>query len=188
MDKRIIGIFRLIVTLILGYGFNMPILEPFQFECEIAEFYYGDNNSILREMWPVRLTMFVYLLLASFYIMQTFMYLRIGRALNRKDTGIVRFFKLLIHGIQEMPYTHSTSSSGYDNIERVLRYRDGKMANMGVADAAKYMAGTGHIDQMMTRKDLPQAQKALSYLNNRMGNMGNDDAIEFLRGTIQEKA
>jgi hypothetical protein len=86
-----------------------------------------------------------------------------------------------------MPYERSSGSSGYDNIERVLHYRDGKIANMGVADAANYIKGTGHIDHMMARTDLPQSQKTLSYLNNRLGNMGNDDAIKFLKGEKESK-
>jgi hypothetical protein len=182
MDKRIVGVFRLLVVAILSFGFGLPILEPFQLECNVTEFIYEDNNPELRAMWPVQLTLFVYLLLASFYIFQTFMYLRLGRAMNGKDAGIVRFFKLTFKALRELPYDTTPTLGGYNNIERVLRYRDSKMANMGVEDAANYMRSTGHIDHMMTRTDLPQSQKALSYLNGRMGNMGNDDAIEFIKG------
>lgn len=188
MDKRIIAIFRVVIVAILSFVFGLPLLEPFKLECSVAEFYFGDNNSNLRAMWPVQLTMFVYLLLASIYIVQTFLYLRIGSAMNGKDSSIIRFFKLSLKALQEFPDNSSPSTGEkHENIERVLRYRDGKLANMGVADAADYMKGTGHIDHMLTRSDLPQAQKSLDYLNGRLGNMGNDDAVEFLRGGKTDK-
>lgn len=186
MDKRLIGFLRVIFYLILFVLLNLPI-SNFEVKLFISDLIHGSHGFEVRDTMGVKLVTFLYFGINSFFIIQTLMYIFIGGALNNRNTSIFRFFKLLISGIREMSqtqnfWTNSSTSVATDQIERVIQYRDNKIALMSNREAVEYMKGTGHIDFMMSRPDLKQNKKVLSYMNGKMAFMDNETAVNFLKG------
>lgn len=158
-----------------------------EYEFWLYDLFYGSHTFELRKAGSGLVT-FIGLIsygLASFYIIQTLIYLWIGPALEGKNTGVLRFFKYVIIGLRDCAnesWTSGTSDSNLSNIENILKYRDNKMAFMSNKDAAEFMRGTGHIDMMLSRPDLEQSRKTLSYLNNKIAFMSNESALNFIKG------
>jgi len=184
--KQEIGIFRLIVFLVLMFTTNIS-MDTMDLKFWISDMIHGSHALEFRNSMSVSLFMGPILAVMSFYIAQTGIYLFIGRALEGKNTGLIRFLGYVIKGLQECAndpnfWSSSSSDSNYDNIEKLLKYRDNKMAFMSNREAAEYMKGTGHIDMMISRPDLKQSRKTLSYLNNKTAFMSNESALNFLKG------
>jgi len=184
--KQLIGIFRVTVYLIIFFAFPNFGFDATDLEYWISDMIHGSHAPEFRESASVILVKLPILFLFGFYIFQTGFYIFIGNALNGKNTGPLRFLGYLITGIQECandPNFWSSNSNGSDlgGIEKVLRYRDNKMALMSNKEAAEYMKGTGHVDMMISRPDLKQSRKTLSYLNNKVALMDNETALNFLK-------
>jgi hypothetical protein len=185
--KQLIGIFRIIIYIVAIYSFDFS-LDPYDLKIWASDMIHGAHTPELRETASVWLVRFLVLGASSFYIIQSFVYIFIGNALNGKNTGLFRFLRILVRDSVEAirdPYFWTNSSTGGDlgGIEKVLSYRDNKMALMTNKEAAEYMRGTGHVDMMLNRPDLKQSRKTLSYLNNKIAFMDNESALEFLKGS-----
>lgn len=184
--KQLIGIFRVTIYLILAFFFAKE-MDAINVEYFVSDIIHGSHTAEFRESTSVKLIMLPILFIFGFYIIQTILYIFIGNALNGKSTGPLRFLGYLITGIQECAndpnfWSSSSNSSDLGNIEKVLSYRDNKMALMSNKEAAEYMKGTGHVDMMISRPDLKQSRKTLSYLNNKVALMDNETALNFLKG------
>lgn len=186
MSKQLIGFFRIITFMMIVSVFNPPLYGT-ELRMFISDVIYGVHDEVHRNSTAVFAISLIFLTVISFYIIQSLVYLFIGNALEGKDTGIIRFFRLCISGLQDAAndknfWSQKGSSKDLSNIQRVLSYRDNKIAFMSNSQAAEYMKGTGHVDFMISNKDLPQSQKTLSYLNNKIAFMDNESALQFLKG------
>ena len=184
--KQLIGIFRVTVYLILMFTFPNLSLDTTDIKYWVSDVIHGSHAPEFRTSTSVSLIMFPILALIGFYIFQTGFYIFIGNALNGKNTSPLRFLGYLITGIQECAndpnfWSSNSNSSDLGSIEKVLSYRDNKMALMSNKEAAEYMKGTGHVDMMISRPDLKQSRKTLSYLNNKVALMDNESALNFLK-------
>lgn len=182
--KTLTAIFRLGLYFFFTIYLGWEIFDPKTVNSFIADLYYGSHTSEMREMTSVKVTSFFYFGILSVYIMQTIFYLLIGSALEGKNTSLLRFFRLLISGIQEAASGGGSSSDNHDlsSLNKVMHYRDSKMAAMSNKDAVKFMRETSHIDQAMASSHLPQSRKVLGYVNNKVAFMSNERAINYLRG------
>lgn len=186
MNKQMIGVFRVAVYLVIVIFFPREF-NNFNFKFWISDFLYGSHATEFRSSTAISLIMLLYYGILSFYIIQTMLYIFIGGALTGRKTGLFRFLGLLISGIQEAAsapnfWTSRSGSIQTDQIEKVLQYRDNRMAMMSNEDAVEFSKGTGHVEQMLTRPDLRQNRKVLSYMNNKIAFMDNETALEYLRG------
>jgi len=184
--KQLIGIFRIALVLILMYGFELPIMDTFKMECWLSELFHGENTAELRDSASVSFSMFFILGVMSFYIIQSFVYIFVGHALEGKNTGLFRFLGYVVSGLRECandPYfwSSSSSSSDFSRIEDVLKYRDSRMKMMSNREAAEFMRGTGNVEHLLNNKDLKRSRKVLSYMNNKMNLMDNERALEYLK-------
>lgn len=185
--KQLIGIFRIALIMVLAYVFKLPILDTFELKIMVSKLVHsGEYSAEFRNSLSVSLIMLVILGVMSFYIIQSFVYIFIGSALEGKNTGLFRFIGYVISGLRECasaPYFWSSSSntSDYSRIEDVLKYRDNKMALMDNKQAAEYIKGTGHLEYLMTRKDLKHSRRTLSYLNNKLAFMDNEMGLDYLK-------
>lgn len=186
--KQLIGLFRVTVYLILVFTTNISLDVVMDFKFWVSDMIHGSLAAEFRNSMSVTFVMIPILALASFYIIQTILYVFIGNALAGKNTSPLRFLRLAISGLRECAndpdFWISNSGSGdLNNIERVLSYRDNKMALMDNKAATEYMSGTGHVDFMMSRPDLKQSRKALSYMNNKIALMDNETAVKYIKGS-----
>lgn len=184
--KQLIGIFRIVLALVLMYGFDVPLTDTFGLKIWVSDLIHGSHAPELRNSGSVSLVMFAILGVFSFYIIQSFVYIFIGSALEGKRTGLFRFLGYVVSGIQgaaNNPYfwTSSSSSNDLSRIDEVLKYRDNKMALMDNRQAAEYMKGTGHIEHLMSRRDLKRSRQVLNYVNNKMNLMDNETALNYLK-------
>ena len=185
--KQLIGIFRITLLMVLVYLFELPLLEPFEIKIMVSKLVHsGEYTAEFRDSLSVSLIMLVILGVMSFYIIQSFIYIFIGSALEGKNTGLFRFIGYVITGLRECandPYFWSSSSntSDYSRIEDILKYRDNKMALMDNKQAAEYIKGTGHLEYLMSRKDLKHSRRTLSYLNNKLAFMDNETGLNYLK-------
>ena len=181
MNKQLIGFLRVIAALVLMYGFDLGV-SPFEIRLWVSDLIHGAHTPELRHSASVVSTMLVILGLYSFYTFQTLGYIFVP-ALQERNTSLFNFVKIAIRGLRDVDSLSSDSndSSDYDRINKVLSYRDNKMAFMSNKDAAEFMKGTGHIDMMLSRPDLKQSRKALSYMNNKMSFMSNESALSFMK-------
>lgn len=184
--KQLIGIFRIALALVLMYVFELPITDTFELKCWVSDLVHGSHTSNFRETGSVSVIMFLILGVFSFYIIQSFIYIFIGQALEGKRTGLFRFLGYVFSGLRDCandPYFWSSSSESGDlsRIDEVLSYRDSKMALMSNREAAEYMKGTGHVEHLMSRRDLKRSRKVLSYVNNKMNLMDNETALNYLK-------
>jgi hypothetical protein len=184
--KQLIGIFRIALVLILMYGFELPIMDPFKIQCWLSNLIHGAHTAEFRDSASVSLGMFVILGVMSFYIIQSFVYIFVGHALEGKNTGLFRFLGYVVSGLRECandPYfwTSSSSNSDFSRIEDVLKYRDSRMKLMSNKEAAEFMRGTGNVEHLLNNKDLKRSRKVLSYMNNKMNLMDNECALEYLK-------
>lgn len=183
--KQAIGYFRLTIVLILMFAFNLS-LDFNGLEKWVSDMIHGSHSIEYRDSTIVSIVMGPILIISGFYIFQTLIYIFVGGSLDGKNTSLLRFVGYVISGIRgcvtDKHFWLDDSGDGrLNNIERVISYRDNKMAFMSNKEAAKYMKGTGHIDMMISRPELKQSRKALSYLNNKMAFMDNEAAVRFLK-------
>ncbi len=186
MNKQLIGIFRIGVYLVIVF-FYAREFDNFNFKFWISDLIYGSHSEEFRGKILIDLIMLVYYGIISFYILQTFLYISIGSALQDKRTGLFRFIGMFFSAVWEIsqnPHLWFTSSGSRtkSNIERVLEYRDAKMSNMTNEQAVKFMSGTAHVDFMMTRPDLKQHSRALNYMDSKMSSMDNETALKYIKG------
>lgn len=185
--KPLIGIFRIAMVFVLGYGFGLPILDTFEIKIMVSKLVHsGEFSDEFRNSASVSFIMFVILSVISFYIIQSFVYIFAGSSLEGKNTGLFRFIGYVISGLRECFYYHyfwstNTNTADYSRIEDVLSYRDNKMALMTDKEAAEYIKGTGHLEYLMTRKDLKHSRRMLSYLNNKLAFMDNEMGLDYLK-------
>lgn len=184
MSKVAIGYLRVIGYLLLGYFLDLPSSDEIKFY--ISDLYHGSHIPDARNSLSVQITMLVILELASFYVIQTVVYIFIGNALQGYNTSPCNFIKHVIAALRKMNndkyfWTSDSSNSDYKNIDALLRYRDNKMALMNNDQAAELMKRTSHIDMLRNSSDLPQSKKALSYLNNKIALMDNEGALKYIQ-------
>lgn len=184
--KQAIGYFRVIVYLVLLFTTNIS-MNTMDLKFWVSDMIHGSHTIEFRDSLSVSIVFGTILAFVGFYIIQTFVYIIIGNDLSGKNTGILRFLYYVIRDlirVSKDPDFWSSDSKGGDlnNIERVLSYRDNKMAFMSNKEAAEYIRGTGHVDMLLNRPDLKQSRKTLSYLNNKMAFMDNETALNFLKG------
>ena len=185
MNKQLIGVIRVIVALVLMYKFEFSF-DPYDLKLWISDLIHGAHTPELRSSDSVAYAMIFVLGVASFFIIQTLLYIFIP-ALQNRNTSIFNFarhsFIAVIENLQD-PYFWSSSSEGgnLDAVNKVLSYRDNKMAMMNNEQAAEFMRGTGHVDMLLSRPDLKQSRKALSYMNNKMAMMTNEQGLNFMKG------
>jgi len=184
MDKQLIGIFRVAISLVAILFFDLP--SVYEFKLWVSDMIHGGYTQELRNTTSVSLVMFISLGILSFYILQTILYIFVGSALNGRNAGIVNFIKHSFKSIREISngghfWTKSSENGSLDRINDVLKYRDNKMAMMSNSQAVDLMKKTGHVDAIMSQSDLPQSRKALSYLNNKVALMDNKQALEFIQ-------
>lgn len=183
--KQLIGIFRIAIYIVMVYYFDIS-LDPYDLKLWASDMIHGAHTPELRNSDSVWIVQFLVIGASSFYIVQSVVYILIGNALDGKKTGIFSFLKLLISGIIEAardPYFWSSSdiSGGLPQIEKVMQYRDNKMAMMSNKNAVKYMNSTAQLDQLVSSSHLKQSRKVLSYMNNKMAMMTNESAIKWLQ-------
>jgi len=184
--KQLIGIFRIAIYLVLIFTTDIS-LDPMHLKFWISDMIHGSHAIEFRDSLSVSLVMGPILLIGAFYIIQTIMYIFIGNALEGKNTSPLRFLGILIKDLREVArdpnfWTSDSGSGDLNNIERVLSYRDNKMACMDNKSASEYMSGTGHVDFMLNRPDLKQSRKTLGYMNNKIALMDNETALNYIRG------
>lgn len=184
--KQLIGLFRVAVFLMLIFTTNISF-DVMDLKFWVSDMIHGSHAAQFRNSMSVTFVMIPILALASFYIIQTILYVFIGNALAGKNTSPLRFLRLSISGLRDcvnQPNFWSSNSGSGDlsNIERVLSYRDNKMALMDNETATEFMSGTGHVDFMMSRPELKQSKKTLSYMNNKMALMDNETALNYIKG------
>jgi len=76
----------------------------------------------------------------------------------------------------------SGSSSGTNNIDNAINYRNSVMGNMNNDEAANLMRETGWLDNMRHGPiSNANAARARDYTNSMLGNMSNDKAINWMR-------
>jgi hypothetical protein len=183
--KQLIGILRVIACLVFVYYFDINF-EMRDLKFWVSDMIHGAHTIEFRDTTSVGLVMFPILASVSYYFIQTAMYIFVGNELDGKDTSLLRFFKYVVSGIRECIndphfWASDPGNGSLNNVEELIKYRDGKMAFMSNADAADYMKGTGHLDLMMSRPDLKQSRKALGYLNGKLAFMDNKSGLEFLK-------
>lgn len=186
MDKQVIGIFRVLMYLAVIYLFGNNIPGVFEVKLYISEWIHGDITPEHRNSGSVSVIMFVILGIASFYILQTVIYVFIGGALNNRNTSILNLIRHIFRSLKEIGQSKNFWTSGkeendYEQIRKIMKYRDNKMALMNNAEAAKLLKETGSLDQMYHAKDLPQYRKTLSYINNKAAFMTNEQALDYIR-------
>lgn len=184
--KQLIGIFRITVYLVLVFTTNIS-LDPMDLKFWVSDMIHGSHAIEFRDSLSVSLVTGPILAIVSFYIIQTILYIFIGNALDGKNTSPLRFLRYLIRDLRKVSrdpnfWASDSGSSDLSNIERVLSYRDNKMALMDNRSAAEYMSGTGHVDLMISRPELRQGRKTLSYMNNKIALMDNETALNYIRG------
>ena len=184
--KQLIGIFRIALFIVLIFSFDIS-LDPFDLKLWVSDMIHGAHTPELRSSDIVWFVNFLILGAASFYIIQSFVYIVVGNSLDGKNTGLFRFLKLIVSGTLEAIrdphfWASDDTSGGLAQVEKVLSYRDNKMALMSNREAAEFMRSTGHVDMLLSRPDLKQSRKALSYMNNKMAFMSNDQALNYLKG------
>lgn len=185
--KQLIGIFRVAIYLILVFTTDIS-LDPLDLKFWISDIIHGSHATEFRDSLSVNFILFPILAIISFYIIQTILYIFIGNALDGKNTNPLRFLGYVVSGLRDCVndtnfWTSSSDSGDLNNIERVLSYRDNKMALMDNRSAAEYMQGTGHVDLMISRPDLVQSRKTLSYMNNKIALMDNETALNYIKGS-----
>ena len=181
VNKTLIGLIRVLIFIPLAYYLDLS-LDSYELKLWLSNLIHGGTEEVMRESTSVAFGMIVILGAASFFVIQTLVYLFIGHNLEGKRTGIFSFIKHAVVGLFEVgiPSTPHTREN-LSNIDRVLSYRDNKMSFMDNARAAEFMKGTGHVDMMISQPGLKNSQKTLSYLNNKMAFMSNDRAMDFLK-------
>jgi hypothetical protein len=184
--KQLIGVFRIAVYVVIvqftDFNFSATDIAAW-----LAETIHGANTPEFRGSDAVWFGKLFILVPFGFYIIQTFMYIIIGNALDGKNTSFIRFLRILardsiIAARDPLFWASSDVSGGLPQVEKVLSYRDNKMAMMNNKDAAEFMRSTGHVDMLLSRTDLKQSRKALSYMNNKMACMSNEKALDYLKG------
>lgn len=186
MNKRLIGIFRVAIYLLL-INFFAKEIDAINIEYLVSDMIHGSHTPEFRDSGIVVFIMLILYGIGSFYIIQTIVYLWVGNDLTGKNTGLFRFLYYVIRDLRACANDpnfgfNDTGDGNLNNIEKVLSYRDNKMTFMSNKEAAEYMRGTGHVDMMLSRPDLKQSRKTLSYLNNKMAFMDNETALNFLKG------
>ena len=68
----------------------------------------------------------------------------------------------------------------YENIERVMRYRESILASRCNNEAAELMAKTSWIDGMLSHDGF-HTQKTRQYLDSRLAGFSNEDGLEFIK-------
>jgi hypothetical protein len=184
--KQLIGIFRIALYIVVMYSFDIS-LDPYDLKLWVSDMIHGAHTPELRNSAIVWFVNFLILGASSFYIIQSLVYILAGSALDGKNTGIFRFLKLFTAGIVDAVrdprfWSSSDISGGLPQIDKVMQYRDNKMAMMSNKEAISYMNSTAQLDQLVTSTHLKQSRKALSYMNNKMAMMSNESAIKWLQG------
>lgn len=185
MDKQVIGFFRIVLFFVLFGALGVPS-DPFEYKLMISDLIHGGHSAELRNSTSVSIIMAISLGVISFYIIQSLAYIFVGSALNGRNTSIFNFFRHVFKSLGEMRndphfWTSDSASGGSNSLDKVMSYRDNKMAMMNNADAAELMKKTSHIDAARANPDLPQSKKVLSYLNNKVALMDNKSALEYLQ-------
>lgn len=75
-------------------------------------------------------------------------------------------------------------NSAYPNINRVLKYREGKMGLMTNDQATQYLMQTSKLDNLYGSNG-PNTKRTLDYIEGRIGLMSNDTAIDFISGKLK---
>lgn len=184
MNKQLIGFLRLVIVFGIAWILNLSF-SAYDLKLFVSDLVHGAHTPELRDSVSVNTIMIVVLGLFSFYVLQSLVYLLVP-AVQERNTSLINFIKLSVKALGEIgkdPYfwTNGSNDGNLENINRVLSYRDNKMALMSNEKAVEFMKGTGHIDMLLSRPDLKQSRKALSYLNNKMAFMSNESALNFMK-------
>lgn len=184
--KQLIGIFRITLYIVIICSFDIS-LDPYDLKLWVSDMIHGAHTPELRSSAIVWFVNFLILGASSFYIIQSLVYILAGNALDGKNTGLLRFLKLFVSGIIEAVqdpsfWSSSDISGGLQQVDKVMQYRDNKMAMMSNRDAVSYMSSTSQLDMLVSSSHLKQSRKALSYMNNKMAMMSNESAITWLQG------
>ena len=184
--KQLIVIFRIALYLAIIYSFDIS-LDPYELKLWVSDMIHGAHTPELRNSDIVWFVNLLILGASAFYIIQSVVYILVGNALEGKNTGILRFLKLAFSGvvdaIQDPQFWSSSDiSGGLPQVDKVMQYRDNKMAMMSNKEAVSYMSSTSQLDMLVSSSHLKQSRKALSYMNNKMAVMSNDSAIKWLQG------
>jgi len=128
--KQLIGIFRIALFIVLIFSFDIS-LDPFDLKLWVSDMIHGAHTPELRSSDIVWFVNFLILGAASFYIIQSFVYIVVGNSLDGKNTGLFRFLKLIVSGTLEAIrdphfWASDDTSGGLAQVEKVLSYRYNK--------------------------------------------------------------
>lgn len=76
-------------------------------------------------------------------------------------------------------------NDSYRNINRILEYRDSKMAGMNDRDAADLMRSTSYLNTISSGSSSKNSQRALDFVESRMAGMSGEKGIQYLQGHIK---
>jgi hypothetical protein len=76
-------------------------------------------------------------------------------------------------------------NDSYRNINRILEYREAKMAGMNSRDAAEFMRSTSFLNTIGSGSSGRNSQRALDFVESRMAGMSGEKGIQFLQGHIK---
>lgn len=76
-------------------------------------------------------------------------------------------------------------NDNYRNINRILEYRETKMAGMNSRDAADFMISTSYLNTISSGNSGKNSQRALNFVESRMTGMSGERGIQFLQGHIK---
>ena len=72
----------------------------------------------------------------------------------------------------------------YENINRILQYREDKMGLMTNEERVRFIMETSKLDNLYTSSGA-NTKKTLEYINGRLGLMSNDEGINYLKNGIK---
>lgn len=161
----------------LGFGFFMIYMvgEKGVSHCEkiVSGFFNDFLPKNLADFIAIICSLFLAWFSVKLFVCGAYKVLYFNQYLETFDSGTTGK-KVIVRG-----------NNSYKNINRILDYRDSKMAGMNDRDAAEFMRSTSYLNTINSGISGKNSQRALNFVESRMAGMSGEKGIQYLQGHIK---
>jgi len=166
INRLISGLLRVILSMV--WIVKGPVIEKsYYFKCMIDLDWTSNQWFWIQGLFVITYIIALYQLVKGCYHLATV------------QTGYISMFEDKARG------RGSSVSSGYQNIRRVLEYRNGLMQNMSNAQAAEEYRKTAWLEGMMTTGG-SNMKRTAEYINGNLASMSNQAGYDWLKNGAKD--